>query len=651
MKGRPENDRLVIEGVSPEFDGGRFPIKRVAGENVRVQAVIYADAHDDVKGALLYRRKGEKKWHEIFMREGVNDRWSGSFRIERQEDYVYTVCGWIDEFSTWQKKLAKLWAAGQDVRVELAIGARFLEKAAKNSSGKGVRWLKKWAADFRNEEDIFCSAYIALSHVVTGLMNTYGERKSLKIYSRELNVHVDRPRALFSTWYELFPRSWGRNSAAHGTFRDCERLLPEIARMGFDVLYFPPIHPIGRTNRKGKDGLLAAANNDPGSPWAIGAKEGGHKSIHPQLGTLNDFKRLIAKARAYGIEIALDIAFQCSPDHPYVRKHPQWFKWRPDKTIQYAENPPKKYEDIYPIDFDTDDAENLWKELKSVFVYWIKQGIRIFRVDNPHTKPFAFWDWLIAEIRRAHPDVIFLSEAFTRPHVMQRLAKSGFQQSYTYFTWRASKWDLTQYVTELTQTGMREYFRPNFWPNTPDILPFHLQQGGRPAFMQRLVLAATLSSNYGIYGPAFELCVSEGAGGKEEYSNSEKYEIKQWHWDAGGNLKDFIAGINKIRREHPALQTTWNLAFCPTNNEQIICYQKTAEDKSDILFIVVSLDPFHKQSGSVCVPVEQIGIGYQRDYAVYDLLTDAKHVWHGDWNYVELDPRACPAHILTIGTA
>lgn len=642
--------RVVIEDVSPEIDGGKFPIKRVPGERVLVKAVVYTDAHDDVTALLVYRRKTEKHWHETLMRKGLNDLWQAEFFIEEQEDYVYTVCGWVDEFTTWQKKLSKYWEAGEDVRLELKIGAELLKKAGKNGRGQESKWLLKWAKDFENEIDVFHSVYIAQSDVLSELMRTFSERKSFKTYGQDLMVHVDRPKSLFSAWYEIFPRSWSQKEGMHGTFKDCECLLPEIARMGFDVLYFPPIHPIGRTKRKGKNNSLLAGVDDPGSPWAVGSKEGGHKSIDSRLGTLEDLKHLMAKAKAYKIEIALDIAFQCSPDHPYVRKHPQWFKWRPDQTVQYAENPPKKYEDIFPINFDTDDYNSLIEELKSVFVYWIKQGIRIFRVDNPHTKPFAFWDWVIQEIQQEYPDVLFLAEAFTRPHVMQRLAKGGFQQSYTYFTWRTAKWEFEEYMAQLTQTEMREYYRPNFWPNTPDILPFHLQSGGRPAFMQRLVLAAALSSNYGIYGPAFDLCVTRAVEGKEEYLDSEKYEIKKWNWDADWSLNDFIARLNKIRRENPALQTTWNYKPCLTTNENLMCWQKATEDKANLLLIVVNLDPFNKQSGTVCVPVEDFGIGYHRHYTAQDLITNIKYTWYRDWNYVELNPYSCPAHILKIST-
>ena len=642
--------RVVIEDVKPQIDGGAFPVKRVPGEYVTVTATVYADAHDDVEAVLLVRRRTETQWREIPMRRGINDLWTADFLIEHQEDYVYTVAGWIDEFSTWRRKLVKLWEAGQDVRLEMKVAAQLLDTAAVNVNGslQDGRWLKKWARDFTREGDVFASAYIGMSRPLFDLMKRFGERKSYRRFTHELTVRVDRQRALYSTWYELFPRSWSLTQGQHGTFKDCERLLPELARMGFDVLYFPPIHPIGSTHRKGGNNSLTAGVTDPGSPWAVGNTDGGHKAIHAQLGTLKDFKNLMAAAAKHGIEIALDIAFQCSPDHPYVKQHPQWFKWRPDKTIQYAENPPKKYEDIYPINFDSDDYQNLKEELKDVFVYWLKQGIRIFRVDNPHTKPFPFWDEVIGAVREDFPDVIFLAEAFTRPHVMQRLAKGGFHQSYTYFTWRNSRHEFREYMHELTRTEMREYFRPNFWPNTPDILPPHLQHGGRPAFMQRLVLAATLSSNYGIYGPAFELCLWEPFPGKEEYVHSEKYELKDWDWDAPWNLKDFITRINRIRRDNPALQTTWNYGPCESSNENLYCYHKATADRGNILLIVVNMDPYQTHSGQVCVPVEELGIGWNRHYRVHDLISNDRYTWYRDWNYVELDPFRCPAHIFKI---
>jgi starch synthase (maltosyl-transferring) len=419
--------------------------------------------------------------------------------------------------------------------------------------------------------------------------------------------------------------------------------------MGFDVLYFPPIHPVGHTHRKGRNNNPVADPDDPGTPWAIGSEEGGHKSIHPQLGTLEDFQSLIAKAREYDIEIALDIAFQCSPDHPYVKQHPEWFRWRPDNTVQYAENPPKKYEDIYPFDFQTENWQELWEELKSIVQFWIEQGVRIFRVDNPHTKPFSFWEWLITDIKTSCSDVIFFSEAFTRPKVMYRLAKLGFTQSYTYFTWRNTKCELIQYFTELTQTEVREYFQPNLWPNTPDILTEYLQSGGRSAFMTRFILAATLGASYGIYGPAFELFENHPREpGSEEYLDSEKYEIKNWDIARTDNLKELIARVNRIRRENPALHRDWNLHFHEVDNEQLVCYSKHTDDLSNVVLVVVNLDSQYTQSGWVELPLEKFGIDEQKHYGVHDLLSDARYVWKGSRNYVELDPQIIPAHILLV---
>jgi starch synthase (maltosyl-transferring) len=489
---------------------------------------------------------------------------------------------------------------------------------------------------------------LALGSELTELMNKYSGSSSATIYDKKLIVSVNRKKAVFSAWYEMFPRSCSPEPGRHGTFRDCEAILPEISRMGFDVLYLPPIHPVGNTKRKGKNNSPLAKEGDVGSPWAIGSEEGGHKAVHPSLGTLNDFQRLIEKAKNHGMEIAMDIAFQCSPDHPYVKEHPEWFKWRPDGTVQFAENPPKKYEDIIPINFETEQWPELWDELKSIFLFWIEKGVRIFRVDNPHTKPFPFWEWVIGEIQKDYPDVIFLSEAFTRPKVMYRLAKLGFTQSYTYFTWRNTKWEFTEYMKELVRTDVREYMRPNFWTNTPDILPEHLQYGGRPAYLMRLVLASTLTSNYGIYGPAFELYVQDAIEGEEEYLNSEKYEVKSWDRDREGNLKDFIARINNIRKGNPALQDTWNVIFFDTENDYLMCYGKITEDLSNIIIVVVNLDPYHTQSGWVHIPVGELGVSSNQPYLVHDLLSDSKYIWHGEKNFIELNPHVSPAHIFRV---
>jgi starch synthase (maltosyl-transferring) len=480
-------------------------------------------------------------------------------------------------------------------------------------------------------------------------MAKYPNRDLASIYEKELQVVVDRQRAGFSTWYEMFPRSCSNQPGKHGTLRDCEARLPYVAGMGFDVLYLPPIHPIGETHRKGKNNNPLAGPDDVGSPWAIGSKEGGHVAVHPELGTLEDFRRLVAKAREYSMEIAMDIAFQCSPDHPYVKKHPEWFRWRPDKSVQYAENPPKKYEDIYPFDFETERWQELWAELRDVLYFWLDQGVRVFRVDNPHTKPFGFWEWIIAQVKEKHPEVIFLSEAFTRPKVMYQLAKLGFSQSYTYFAWRNTKWELTRYFSELYQSDVREYFRANLWPNTPDILTEYLQMGGRPAFMARLVLAATLGANYGIYGPAFELCENRPRQlGGEEYLDSEKYEIRRWDLDRPESLKEVIARVNKIRRENQALQSDWNLRFHQVDNEKLIAYSKHTADLSNIVLVVVNLDPHHTHGAWLDLDLDSLGIQPQQSYQVHDLLGDARFLWYGSKNYVELDPKVVPAHIFRL---
>jgi starch synthase (maltosyl-transferring) len=468
------------------------------------------------------------------------------------------------------------------------------------------------------------------------------------VYPITFKLEVERRKAGFSSWYELFPRSAAGEEGKHGTFKDVIRLLPRVAKMGFDVLYFPPIHPIGEKNRKGKNNSLTAGPEDPGSPWAIGNRKGGHKTIHAQLGTLADFKKLNKEAAKYGIEIAMDIAYQCAPDHPYVKKHPQWFKWRPDGTVQYAENPPKKYEDILPFNFETDDWENLWQELKSVIDYWIDAGVRVFRIDNPHTKAFRFWQWMINEVRKTHPEVIFLAEAFTRPRVMERLGKAGFNQSYSYFTWRNTKQELQEYMTELTRTEMRWYYRPNFWPNTPDILPPALIYGGENAHVMRLILAATLSSNYGLYGPVYEYGLNTPHGSKEEYVDNEKYEIKHWDWDKYTRTGEIITRLNHIRKQNPALQSTWNIDFADTTNDQIICYGKSNSEAANTLIIAVNLDVNNTQGGHVRIPLKKLGIDEYKPYKVHDLLSGDTYNWQGDWNFVQLNPNQMPAHIFRV---
>jgi len=638
--------RVVIEGVSPEIDCGRFAIKRVVGETVHVEADVFADGHDQVACQILYWQE-KKELQTSPMKLLGNDRWRGEFSVELLGRYKYTVEGWIDRFQTWRGELLKRVAAGQDVHVDLLIGAELIAEAAMRATGDDAVLLRDWARRLRETKDRPEGADIALEEEPLGILQRYPDRHLASRYEKELVVTVDREKARFSTWYEIFPRSCSPQSGRHGTFRDCEAGLPYIASMGFDVVYLPPIHPIGRTFRKGKNNSEEAQPTDVGSPWAIGSPEGGHKSIHPELGTLEDFRRFVAKAKEHGLEIALDIAFQCTPDHPYVLQQSKWFRKRPDGTVQYAENPPKKYQDIYPLDFETADWRALWDELKSVFDFWIDQGVRIFRVDNPHTKAFSFWEWVIGEIKEKHPDVLFLAEAFTRPHVMYRLAKLGFSQSYTYFTWRNTKQELTEYFSALMKTEVREYFRPNLWPNTPDILPEFLQIGGRPAFMVRLILAATLGASYGIYGPAFELCENAPfRPGSEEYLNSEKYELKHRDPYSAGSLKDFIARINRIRRENLGLQSNRNLHFHTTDNPALICYSKATDDLSDVIVVIVNLDCLHTQTGWVHLDLGSIGLDADHAFQAHDLLGDGRFLWQGSPNYVELTPESLPAHIL-----
>ena len=640
--------RVVIEKVQPQVDGGEFPIKRVIGDTVAVEADVFADGHDAVAAALLYRPDGDAEWSRVAMRPLGNDRWTAEFTVHRLGGYSYTVAGWIDHFQTWKHDLAKRVKAGQDISMDLLIGADLIQRAADHAHGRDRERLAQFEQQLRSDAAAPEGSPVVHDEELALLMSHWWPEVSVTSCAPRYSVTVDRPRAAFSAWYEMFPRSAAAEER-HGTFIDVEARLSYVAAMGFDVLYLPPIHPIGRAHRKGRNNAPTAVADDVGSPWGIGSEEGGHKSSHPQLGTLEDFRRLLAAAQQHGIELALDVALQTSPDHPYVREHPEWFRKRPDGSIQYAENPPKKYQDIYPFDFETESWRSLWDELKSVFLFWIGEGVRIFRVDNPHTKPFAFWAWVIAEIRRDYPDVIFLAEAFTRPKVMYRLAKIGFAQSYTYFAWRDTKWEIIEYFTELTRSEVREFFRPNLWPNTPDILPESLQVGGRPAFMARLVLAATLAGNYGIYGPPFEHGWSQPAApGSEEYLNSEKYQVHQHDVDRPDSLKDFIARVNSIRRGSPSIAHGGTLEFHEADNDHVLCYSRTSADRSDILMVVVSLDSNHRQSAWITLPLESLGLPANRPYQMHDLLTDARYMWHGNRNYVELDPSTSPAHIFRI---
>ena len=644
MNGR---ERIVIESVTPQIGCGRYPVKRVAGDQLVVEADIFSDGHDEVAAVLLYRKEGDQSWQEIALRRLDNDRWQGAFTLAEPGSYHYTLLGWVDRFLTWQKDLQKRQAAGQNITVDIQIGVGLIEQAAQETSGEVAARLRRAATALAHAEDRQSAVALGLDPELGTLISACCARGLATRYHRELPVTVDRKKALFSTWYELFPRSCGP-AGKHGTLKDCLGLLPELAEMGFDVLYLPPIHPIGVSKRKGRGNAPLAQPGDPGSPWAIGSAAGGHKAVHPELGSIKDFLALVREAGKLGIEIALDLAFQCSPDHPYLKEHPEWFLWRPDGTVQYAENPPKKYQDIIPFNFETESWRELWEELKGVLFFWMDQGVHIFRVDNPHTKPFPFWEWLIGEARQRSPEVIFLAEAFTRPKVMYRLAKLGFTQSYSYFAWRACKEDLTGYLEELTRGEAREYLRPNFWPNTPDILTQYLQVGGRPAFVIRLVLAATLCSSYGIYGPPFELCIGAAEPASEEYLHGEKYQIRSWDRDAPGNLKRFIALLNRIRREHTVLQSTNNLEFYQTDSDSVIFYGKGSSDGSPALLVAVNLDPFHAVQAGLRVPLARLGIQAGQSYLVQDLLSGENFIWQGAWNTVALDPGLAPARIFRV---
>jgi starch synthase (maltosyl-transferring) len=636
--------RVVVEGVTPEVDCGRFAIKRITGDAVTVEADVFADGHDVVTAILGWRRAGVSQWNETPMEDLGNDHWRASFVPEEIGNYEYAVWGWVDHFATWWRGMQRKLEAGVDVNVDRLIGAELIEAAAKRASGEDAERLLAQAEQLRGPGDL-----LGLSTEVVALASAYADT-SLAGSSTDYAMVVDRPRGRFSAWYEMFPRSASDEPGRHGTLTDVERRLPYVAGLGFDVLYLPPIHPIGIAHRKGKNNSTEALPTDPGSPWAIGGSEGGHTAIHPELGTMADFDRLVVAAERFGLEIALDFAIQASPDHPWVTEHPQWFRARPDGTLQYAENPPKKYQDIYPMDFESEDWQSLWEALKEVVDFWIGHGVKIFRVDNPHTKSFAFWEWLITGVKAEHPEVLFLAEAFTRPKVMYRLAKLGFTQSYTYFTWRTTKAELIEYVTELTTTEVKEFFRPNFWPNTPDILAQQLQGGGgRPAFVARLILAACLSPSYGIYGPPFEMGEDTPvAPGSEEYLNSEKYEIRTWDLHRMDSLSEVIARVNLIRRENPALQGDAVPRFQPVDNDQLIAWTKSTDDLSDVILVLVNLDPRYPQSGWVDLPLADLGLPASDAYQVEDLLTGMRFSWSGPRNYVRLDPAALPAHILAL---
>jgi starch synthase (maltosyl-transferring) len=682
-EGRSGRDRrrVIIAGVEPEIDAGRFPCKRVLGETLVVEADIYTDGHEALSARLFSRHEKDRRWREATMEFLGNDRWRASFPAEKLGRYRYTIEAWLDPWKGWRRDMQKRLAAYQDVSLDVLIGGQLIEAAAGRAPTRDARQLERMARQVLDADaDVTERIRLVMSDDVDALAARYPDLEHATRYERELEAFVEPQRARFSAWYELFPRSTAPEPGRHGTFADVERRLDYVEHLGFDTLYLPPIHPIGREKRKGPNNRETAEPGDHGSPWAIGAREGGHTAVHPELGSLDDFRSLVSAARQRGIEVALDIAFQVSPDHPWVAEHPDWFRARPDGTIQYAENPPKKYQDIYPFDFETADWRALWNELAGVFDFWIQQGVRTFRVDNPHTKPFGFWEWCIGRIKGKHPDIVFLSEAFTTPRRMERLAKLGFTQSYTYFAWRDTKQELVEYVEELTQTEMAEYFRPSFWPNTPDILTEYLQTGGRPAFMNRIVLAATLTASYGIYGPAFELMEHEPREpGSEEYLDSEKYEIRQRDLDRPDSLQHFIRRLNLIRRDNPALHDNRTLRvhrvqLDGVESPHLLAYSKASaaapvsptgraiyryEDftpptpgpDNNVILTVVNLDLERPRNGWVELPLQQLGIRPDEPYTVHDLLGDARYTWRGAWNYIELDPGVVPAHIFRITQA
>jgi starch synthase (maltosyl-transferring) len=638
----PDAPRVILEQLQPEIDGGRFPIKRTVGDTVSVTVDMFADGHDAIGGVLQYRRvePQESPWVEVPLSPVGDDRWGAAFTVNGIGEYEYTVEGWVDRFESWLHGLMVKAAAGQDVSSELLEGAALIDHQRADVA-EVLRSRRPQADRVAAVDD----------PQVRADMRAGADRRPSTRYARTLRVIVDPVRARCGAWYELFPRSCTPDPTRSGTFREAETRLADVAAMGFDVVYLPPIHPIGRTHRKGRNNTLASEPGDPGSPWAIGSEAGGHTAVEPGLGTLADFDRFVGTAAHLGMKIALDIAFQASPDHPWVREHPEWFRHRPDGSIKYAENPPKKYQDIYPFDFESADRESLWSALRDVFLFWIDHGVTIFRVDNPHTKPFRFWEWCIAEVKRAHPEVIFLSEAFTRPKVMRYLAKAGFTQSYTYFTWRNSASELREYLTELTSTAVAEYLRPNLFANTPDILHEYLQHGGRPAFQVRLILAATLGANYGIYS-GFELCENVPVRpGSEEYLDSEKYQIKPRDWNQPGNLAELIARVNEMRRQHPALQQDATLRFHACSAEALLCFSKSADlagAPRDFVFVVANTTPAYVQHGWVEVPIGDLGLAPNASYTVEDLLDSATYTWRGAWNYVRLDPAERMAHVFIV---
>jgi starch synthase (maltosyl-transferring) len=639
---------IVIEHVGPSVDDGRYPAKREVGDRLEVTGDIFKEGHDVLAAVIRYRARGDIEWREAPLSPVDNDGWAGAFPLETNTRYTFTVEAWTDVFGSWVEEMGRRIAAGQpDFSSELLEGSALVRQAQARGHGQDAAVLGRALERFEATEAQEARLDALLDPNVCQAMSRAQERRDLTRYDRELEVVVDRPEARFAAWYELFPRSQSRTSGRHGTFQDCIERLPDIQRMGFDVAYLPPIHPIGRTHRKGSNNALQAGPIDPGSPWAIGGPEGGHTAIHPELGTFEDFQRFLKAADGLGLEVALDFAIQCSPDHPWVKEHPEWFYQRPDGTIKYAENPPKKYQDIYPLNFGCAQWQSLWDELLRVVLFWVEQGIRTFRVDNPHTKPLDFWRWLIREVQDRYPDVIFLSEAFTRPKVMKALARCGFTQSYTYFTWRNFKEELKDYLEELTQSEMVEYFRGNLFVNTPDILSEVLQRGGPPAFKMRAALAATLSSVWGMYS-GFELCEAVPVPGSEEYLDSEKYQIRVRDWDQPGNIKAFIARLNAIRRQNPALQAYRNLRFYPAESPHVLFYGKMTPSRDNVVLVAVNLDPFAAHESTLQLPLPDIGIAADETYELHELITDRRRLSRGPSHTVTLDPEVSPAHIYRV---
>jgi starch synthase (maltosyl-transferring) len=634
--------RVVILAVRPEVDGGRYPAKCVMGDVVAIEADLVADGHEIVRAALLHRPPGETAWSEVELVAAGNDIWKASFVAGRIGRHHYTVTAWIDAFASWRRGLERKVAAGNDVTVELLEGAILVDEAADRAKDQ---ILRAQAAMLRGEKPIAERINAALAPELLALMANVPDRRGAATYRKELELHVERPLAAASAWYELFPRSTGEGGK-HGTFRTAAKKLDYVAELGFDIVYLPPIHPIGVAFRKGPDNSPTAGPDDVGSPWAIGGAAGGHTAVHPELGTLADFEYFVREAAARNIEVALDIAFQCSPDHPWVKEHPQWFKARPDGSIQYAENPPKKYQDVYPFDFDTVDWRAMWAALRDVFIFWAERGVRVFRVDNPHTKALPFWEWCLREVSTQFPDSIFLSEAFTRPKLMYALTKGGFSQSYTYFTWRTTKHDIEAYCNEISKAPVADFFRPNFWPTTPDIFPEHLVHGGRAAFIARVIMAGTLSSNYGIYGPTYELMEHEPRPGVEELAKNEKYQLRAWNLDDPNSLRPVIARLNQIRKAHPALHDTRSLTFHKSDNDLLLAYSKRRGDS--VVLTVVNLDPYHTHRGWLDLDLAAMGVDTDRSFQVHDLLSGARFTWYGPRNFIELAPDQMPAHVFEV---